>query len=71
MIAETVRLLWTWVRVTLALTLICGVILAVYGFGSVPFTLAAAGAGLVELVVIRRLAREWSFQASGCWWWSW
>ncbi|MGH3928801.1 MAG: hypothetical protein ACRDTF_02340 [Pseudonocardiaceae bacterium] len=69
MLTETGRLLWTWCRITLALAAICGLVLALYGWGSTAFTLTVIGAVVLELLAIRGLAREWSWQASGCWWW--
>lgn len=70
MLAETGRLVWTWCRITLVLAACCGIVVAVYGWDSTPFKVAAILAVLLELAAIRGLAREWSFQASGCWWWS-
>lgn len=70
MIGETGRLAWIWCRITLALATLCGTALAVWGWDSTPFKAAAALAVVLDLAAIRGLAREWSFQASGCWWWS-
>ncbi len=66
---ETRRLLWIWCRITLGLTLVCAVVLTVYGGDSTPFKVAALVAVVLELAVIRGLAREWSWLASSCWWW--
>lgn len=68
---HTGRLIWTWLRLTLALLAGLGVVWLVYGWHSVPFTLAALGAALIEAWAVRGLAREWSWQASGTWWWGW
>lgn len=70
MIEETGRLVWTWCRITLALSVVCGIVLAVYGWDSTPFKITTVLAVVVDLAAIRALAREWSYQASGYWWWS-
>lgn len=69
MLGETGRLVGTWCRITLALAGCCGIVLAVAGWDSTAFKVAAVVAVLLELATIRGLAREWSFQASGWWWW--
>ncbi|MGH3916293.1 MAG: hypothetical protein ACRDTC_23225 [Pseudonocardiaceae bacterium] len=70
MIEETGRLLWIWLRITLALLVGCGIVVGVYGWNSTPVKIAVVAAVVLELAVIRGLAREWSWQASGTWWWS-
>lgn len=67
---QTGRLLWIWLRITLALAAICTVVLAVYGWDSTPFKVAALVAVGLNLLTVRALSREWSFQARGCWWWA-
>lgn len=66
---ETARLALTWLRITLALVVVLGVVLLVYGWGSPQFTVAGLLAAVVEMWAIRGLAREWSWLARGCWWW--
>ncbi|MGH3904154.1 MAG: hypothetical protein ACRDTE_08195 [Pseudonocardiaceae bacterium] len=66
---ETARLALTWLRITLALVVVLGVVLLVYGWGSAQFTVAGLLAAVVEMWAIRGLTREWSWLARGCWWW--
>jgi hypothetical protein len=69
--AQTGRLAGIWVRVTLALVTGVAVVVAVYGLGSTQMKLAALVAVVLELVTVRRLCREWSWQARGAWWRFW
>lgn len=57
----------TWLRITLALAAVVGL---VWWLAPAWLWLALGAAGLVDVWVIRQLAREWSWQASAQWWWS-
>lgn len=66
---DTGRLALIWLRITLALVVVLGVIWLVYGWHSTPFAAAAVLAALVQYWAVRGLAREWSWLARGTWWW--
>lgn len=68
---QTERLALIWVRITLLLVTVVVVVLAVYGLDSVQFTFAVLAAALLDLVAVRAVCREWSWQARGCWWRFW
>ncbi len=61
--------LLTWLKITVGLGL--GV-LGVWVFTDRPGYLTASliVAGLVELWVIKALAREWAYEARTSWWWT-
>lgn len=69
MFSVTGRLLLVWLRVTLMVGLAVLVVGWVWGFDSGPFVVAVLAAVVVELLTIRGLAREWTFEARGHWWW--
>jgi hypothetical protein len=60
----------TWLKVTVGLTLLVGLVWLVWGGGSGQFLLAVIGAGLLEVYAIRQLCREWAYEARSSWWWS-
>ena len=62
--------LLTWVRITVALSVIVGVLWLTVGTDDRWFWAAAVGAAFLELYAIRQLAREWTFEARSCWWWA-
>ena len=68
---QTERLALVWFRITLALAAGVAVVMTVYGPDSVQFKLAAVAAVLVDLLSLRRLCREWAWQARGRWWRFW
>lgn len=68
---QTERLVTIWFRVTLALAAVVVVVVAVYGVDSVEFRRAAVVAVVLELLAVRGLCREWSWQARGAWWRFW
>lgn len=68
---QTERLALVWVRVTLALAAVVVVVMTVYGLDSAQFAFAALAAVFLDLVVVRAVCREWSWQARGCWWRFW
>lgn len=67
--AETGRLTSIWLRITFGVAVLLGVVLLVCGWHSTQFTVAALVAVLIEVWVIRSLAREWLWLARGSWWW--
>lgn len=68
---HTGRLAATWLRVTLGLIAALAVVMTGYGAHSTPFTVAALMAGVLELLTVRALCREWTWQARGSWWRFW
>jgi hypothetical protein len=68
---QTERLTAIWLRITLALAAGVAVVMIVYGLGSVEFKLATVAAVVVDLLIVRRLCREWAWQARGLWWRFW
>jgi hypothetical protein len=68
---QTERLALIWVRITLALVACVAVVMTVYRPDSVQFKLAVVVAVFVDLLTIRGLCREWTWQARGCWWRFW
>lgn len=71
MTAVTGRLARIWFRITLALAAGLALVMGVYGAGSPELKLAAVAAVVLELVTVRRLCREWAWQARGSWWRFW
>lgn len=69
MLATTGRCLVTWLKVTAVLAALVALVGLIWGWGSDPFVLAVVLAAVLELLAIRGLLREWSFEASGSWWW--
>lgn len=68
---QTERLAATWLRVTLAMAAALAVVMTVYGAHSTQFTVAVLVAVGLELLTVRRLCREWAWQARGTWWRFW
>lgn len=68
---QTTRLASTWLRVTLALAAGLAVLIAACGLDSMQVKLAAVVAVALNLLVGRRLVREWAWQARGSWWRFW
>ena len=67
--ATTGHCLATWLKVTLVLGVLVLIAGMVWGFGSGAFVLAVVAAIVIELIAIRGLARAWTFDARGTWWW--
>jgi hypothetical protein len=67
--ATTGHCIATWLKVTVVLGVLVLIAGFVWGFGSSAFTLAVLAAILIDLIAVRGLAREWSFNARGSWWW--
>ncbi|GAB3460639.1 hypothetical protein [Actinophytocola sediminis] len=61
----------TWLKVTVALAVLVGVVALVWGVGSRPFDIALVAAVVLDLLTVRGLLREWTFDARGHWWWFW
>lgn len=70
MISTTGWVLRTWIRTTLLVALVVGGVWLWFGSDSGWFWTAVIGAALVEWWLVRQLAREWSWQARGSWWWA-
>ena len=68
---QTERLAATWLRITLALAAAVAVVATVYSTDSTQFTVAVLVAVVLELLTVRRLCREWAWQARGAWWRFW
>ena len=69
MFVTTGRCLATWLKVTAVLAALVTLVGIIWGWGSDPFILAVVAAAVLELLAIRGLLRDWSFEASGSWWW--
>lgn len=67
--STTGRCLATWAKVTIILAALLAVAALAWGWDSGEFVLAVIAAVLLELLAVRGLLREWSFEASGTWWW--
>lgn len=59
----------TWLKITGILAGLVVVVGLVWGWQSTAFALAVITAIVIDLLVIRGLAREWSWEARGSWWW--
>jgi hypothetical protein len=67
MLSLTGWALLTWLRITVALALLVGL---VWWLAPAWLWLAVGAAVLAECYVIRQLGREWSWQARAHWWWA-
>ena len=67
MLSLTGWALLTWLRITLTLA---GVIGLVWWLAPAWLWLGLLAGAAVQVYVIRQLGREWSWQARTHWWWS-
>jgi hypothetical protein len=70
MLAVTGWALATWLKSTLLLAAIVGVVWLVYGAGSGWFWGALVGSCVLEVWAVRQLGREWAYEARSSWWWA-
>ncbi|HEX2297391.1 MAG TPA: hypothetical protein VHH34_02540, partial [Pseudonocardiaceae bacterium] len=68
---QTERLTAIWLRITLALAAAVAMVATACGTDSGPFIVAVLAAVVLELLTVRALCREWTWQARGTWWRFW
>ncbi|MGH3628602.1 MAG: hypothetical protein ACRDRL_14355 [Sciscionella sp.] len=68
---QSKRLTQVWMHITMALVAGVAVVATVYGLDSIQVKLAAVAAVVLDLIAVRALYREWTWQARGAWWRFW
>ena len=71
MFEHTARLAATWAKITLTLIAGAGLVILYCGWDSTETRVALITAGLLELLTLRGLARQWLLTARCSWWWLW